>query len=105
MPAITIMNVIAKLELRHNCLWRLPALPTVINSKAFAGTDAEIECASTLGATAIRVLCFVAPDQAATPPQHQVRIIVIVTTSFYDEELNQCVVHDGDACDRHHWHD
>ena len=44
-------------------------------------------CDSTLGATAIRVLTLVAPDQDVTPPQHQVRIIVIVTTSFSDEEL------------------
>ena len=51
------------------------------------------ECDSTLGATAIRVLCLVAPNQAATPTQHQVRIIVIVTTSFHDEELSaQCMM-------------
>ena len=50
----------------------------------------------------IGVLFFVAPDLTPTPPQHQVRIIVIVTTSFNDEEIIQCQVHDGDACDRHH---
>ena len=45
-------------------------------------------CDSTLGARVIAMLIFSSIRSNSDTAQHQVRIIVIVTTSFYDDELS-----------------